>query len=149
MGASKKVGSFDPREVNLAVAGVTVTGYADGAFIEVARSNDAWDATTGANGEVARTRTVDDMGTIVVTLQMSSDSNDDFSALAIADEKTGKASFPVIMKDSNGTSVAAGSVAWFQKLPTVTFSKGVEVREWTITVAHLELFVGGSADITP
>jgi hypothetical protein len=149
MGQSRKVGSFDPREVQLVVAGQTVTGYADGTFVTVSRANDTWAGASGADGEYARVRTVDLSGTIVVTLLMTSSSNNDFSTLMLADEKTGKAAFPVTMKDTNGDTVVSGSVAWFTKPADVGFSKDVETREWTITVAHMEMFVGGTADITP
>jgi hypothetical protein len=113
---SLKVGSYDPREDTLTVAGITLTGFAEGEFINIETESDLWDDTSGSDGEVGRWRKVDQRGTITVTLLKTSESNTDLSLLMNADAKTGKGTFPVIMKSGSASNdVSSGSVAWIRK----------------------------------
>lgn len=149
MGQSREVGTYDPRELHITVAGSTVTGYADGTVIAISRASDSFTKYVGTDGIVARSRNVDTSGEIVISLAMNSSSNDFFSTLFNIDEKTGKGAFPIIVKNAGGRDVISGAVAWFRKPADVGFSKEIETREWTIDVAHMEVFIGGSSDITP
>jgi hypothetical protein len=144
---NKKTSSYNPAEVSLIFGTHTVQGYADGTFIEVEQSNESFSLVKGADGEAARVRSNDDSGTIKVTLMQSSDSNMILSMLHQADKKTGKGTLPVIFKDASGDSIGAGPVAWIQKPANIGFSKGIENREWTIVVAHLEMLAGGNPAI--
>lgn len=141
------VKNFNPAEYSIQIAGATASGFADGTFISVERTNDAFNMATGADGEVTRIASVDKSGTFTITLNQSSSFNDFLSNLFIADENTGKGAFPVLVKDPTGTSVSSAPVCWITKPATSGWSKDVETREWTIVAAHLTMFVGGNLDL--
>ncbi len=145
--ANKKASTYNPAEVAIIFGTHTVTGYADGTFIEVEQSNDSFTLTKGADGEAARVRSNDDSGTVKISLLQNSDTNMVFSLLHQADKKSGKGTLPILFKDASGDTVGSGPVAWIKKPAGVGFSKSIETREWTIEVAHLEMLAGGNAAI--
>lgn len=135
---------YDPKLIVLNVKGRNISGYADGTFVEVEREADAFSKTTGADGEVTRVKSQNLTGSIKVTLQQGSPSNDFISSLATQDEQTSDAVFPVLLKDANGTTIAQGSKCWVKKKANTTYGKDAENREWTFDVAQLSYDVGGN-----
>lgn len=146
--ASNKVASYNPAEVDVIVAGNMLTGFADGTFIDIERDTDTFEDVSGANGEVGRVMKNDKRGNFVITLLQTSDDNKTLSNLHAADEATGSATFPVLVKDSSGDSFYSGAVCWIKKTAKAGYSKGIETREWTIRAAHLIPYVAGNSDIS-
>jgi hypothetical protein len=151
MAQSTRTSSFNPAEVDVQVIAAsgakTMTGFGEGTFIEVTRDEDAFTKTTGANGEVTRTKRNNNGGKIVMTLLQGSQSNEDLSDLINIDENTGFGSFSIIVQDNSGGSVYTGSSAWILKHSDVTLSSGHEARVWTIDVAHLLMTTKGNTTI--
>lgn len=138
------VKTYDPGHHHASLAGINITGYADGTYINVERMADAFTSVAGASGEVARVRMRDRRGTVKFTLMASSACNDLLSALAAQDESLGTGVGVLYIRDSNGTTLANASNAWIKKLPSTEFGKDLPNREWEIECEALELTVGGN-----
>lgn len=138
------IGTYAPSDVSVIIAGHIVSGYADGAFVEVDYTNDRITMQKGADGETARVITSDDSGTITLRLQQTSLSNDVLSALFEADTISKKATFPLAINDDNGNTLVGTDAAWIKKLPTVSFGNELEDREWMIDCGSIKMFVGGN-----
>lgn len=137
--------TYSPKKVAITVAGVIITGYADGSFVSVERASDTFTKVVGADGEVGRVHSADRSGAITLTLQQTSESNDVLSALQIADELTLTGKFPVTVKDNNGTSLYIAGEAWIVKPVDAEYSGDMSTREWRIECAVLEAFAGGNS----
>ena len=137
--------TYSSKKVSVIVAGIIVTGLADGTFVMAERETDSFTKVVGADGEIARSASANRSGTITITLMQTSTSNDLLSALYIADEATLSSKFPVIITDNNGTTKVFSDTCWIQKPANVEF--GVDAagtREWVIQCASMNLFVGSN-----
>lgn len=135
---------YDPKSTTLIVAGVVVSGYADGSFIKVKRNKETFTQKVGAHGDVVDVRSTDKTGTITATILANSNTNDAFSALLAADELApyGSMAVPLMIKDANGTTLIAGS-GRIKKWPDIEFSVDEPSREWEFICSNLQFFVGG------
>lgn len=136
--------TYDPKEFSVIVGGHIVGGYDDGTFIKASRNNDAWSVKVGADGEGARAKSNDKSGTLEITLLQTSASNDVLSGFALADELNNGGQVPVLIKDSNGTTVVAAETAWIKKMADVEGSKEVGNRVWILETDSLTMLVGGN-----
>ncbi|MGH7249648.1 MAG: phage protein, partial [Minisyncoccia bacterium] len=82
--------------------------------------------------------------TITFTLMASSPSNALLSAMYNADIKSpnGIGVGPLLIRDTRGVTVFAGTQAWIQRMPKTTLGSKIANREWVIRVAKLEAVVG-------
>lgn len=138
------VETYSPKKVHVLVGAAIIQGYADGTFVNVERSVDAFTLSVGADGEASRVHSPDRSGTVTLTLQQTSDSNDVLSALAIADDLTLQGTFPLLVKDNNGRTLVESNTAWIKKVPASEYSKEMSQREWVIECAELNIHVGGN-----
>lgn len=138
------VKTLDPKEISIIVGAHIVKGYADGTFVQVERDEDAFSFAGGADGLGTRVKNANRSGTITITLQQTSESNEFLSAQAIADQETGRGELPVFIKDSSGKDLHFAETAWIQKMPSASYSKEVENREWVLRTDNLEMFLGGN-----
>ena len=137
--------TYSPKKVSISVAGVIITGYAEGTFVSVERSSDTFTKAVGSDGEVGRVHSADRSGLITLTLQQTSESNDVLSALQQVDELTLTGKFPVMVKDNNGTSLYTSGDAWIEKIADAEYSNDMSTREWRIACADLIAFTGGNS----
>jgi hypothetical protein len=140
--------TYDPKDLVLTVGGVAISGYADGEFVSVERTNDAFSMVSGADGDVSRAKSNDKTGAITITLAQTSLSNDVLAGFARLDEESNDGVVPVIAKDLNGTSVFFSGSAWVRKVPASAFAKEIQTREWVLDCADLEIHVGGTVPNT-
>lgn len=138
------VETYSPKRVELIVAGVPMKGFSDSTFITAERTSEAFATNVGADGEVSRTHSADKTGKITLTLQQTSDSNDFLSGLALSDEISLLGQFPVLLKDTNGRTLAESPCAWIEKIANSEFGSDLSDREWSISCSELIMFVGGS-----
>ena len=139
------VETYSPKRVELIIGGVPLRGYADGTFINIERTSDAFTTNVGADGEVSRTHSADKTGKITITLQQTSDSNDFLSGLVNADEISLLGQVPVLLKDTNGRTLAESPFGWVDKVASSEFAAELSDREWVISCSELILFVGGNS----
>lgn len=136
---------FDPLNVLASFKGFQLTGFAPGTYIAAARNEDAFKIQVGSGGTVARTRNPNKSGRITFTLQQTSPSNDQLSAIAADDEATGKGVGALLIKDLLGRTVVEAPNAWIVKLPDVEFSNEAGTRQWVLECDQLIMTVAGNA----
>lgn len=136
--------SYVPSSVSVIVGTVTLEGLAEDSFVDSERKTDAFTSSVSNEGKVTRTKSSDRRGTIKVTLEASSDSNDYLSSLAITDDLTNVGTFPVIVKDNSGTDLSTAPEAWITKIPNLKKGKELGKVEWTFECAELIQFLGSN-----
>lgn len=135
--------TYNPKDISLVVGAKAIGGFADGVFVTFEYDEDAFTKTTGADGEVARSKSNNNSGKFTITLMQSSDSNDFLSALAILDRQSGTGVVPVTLRDARGTTVIFAESAWVMKIPAASHGKELENREWVLDCGQVEMFLGG------
>jgi hypothetical protein len=135
---------YDPGQIVINVAGIDVVAVADGTFVNAERAEDAFSMKVGAGGDVTRVRSRNRTGSVTLTLQAASPTNDLFSALALDDELFGTGTGPLLVKDLYGNTLISAETAWIRKLPAVEMADEASNREWVIDCAELIMLVGGS-----
>src|SRR5712672_3130329 len=85
----KKFHNNDPSQVSFTFGNLKIQGFAKGTFIEVERDEDGFKAEAGSLGDVTRTRNLNIMGIITVTLMTQSVYNTYLTLLAAEDEQFG------------------------------------------------------------
>lgn len=136
--------NYDPSKVIVTFKGIQVQGYAESTFVKASRAEETFKTNVGAGGDVVRVRNRNRMGTVVVTLQMSSPTNDLLQAIATQDEITGDQYGSLQIKDLNGTTYVTAEKAWIQKPADAEFGADSPNREWSIDCAELVIKNGGS-----
>lgn len=138
------VKTYDPKLFSCIIGGKIMSGFADGTFIKLTMNTDAFSLKVGVDGEGTRAKSNDYSGKLEITLMQSSGSNDDLSAIAIADRLTNAGAVPCIVKDGSGQTVASCVTGWVMKFPDTEFAKEVSTRTWTIETDNLNLLIGGN-----
>jgi len=126
---------FNPRQFSLNVSGVKITGWDS---IEISRQNPTSSSAVSADGKaITRMQLHDKRGTMVVTLQASSEANSFFDALRQSQEKAALKHFPIVIDDDMNTEVF-GTEAWIQELPSFSWGTEAGTRQWTFGVANAQ-----------
>lgn len=136
--------TYDPNQVSVIVGGKILSGFGDGTFVKISRNEQAFNLKVGVGGEGTRAKSNNKSGKFEFTLMQSSASNDALSAIAIADELSGKGIVPCAVRDKSGRTIATALSAWVQKLPDSEFAKETSTRTWILETEELNLFVGGN-----
>lgn len=137
------VHTYDPTLVRVHFGPVILTGFAPGEMIRIARTSQSFTMTSGAYGDVVRTRKRDRSATATIRLLAASPSNDLLSAILDADEEAGTGIKSFALLDKNGTTVVNGPAAWVQKVPEIVRGDEADEVEWMIDIAILTALVGG------
>jgi hypothetical protein len=137
---------YDPDQLSVSIAGIPVSGYADGEFVRVEKESDAFADVVGTDGEVSRSKTNDGRGTITFMLMQTSDSNVLLSALHELDKNVpgGAGVGALLIRDAQGTSLYTAAECWISKEPDVSFDREPTSREWTLRCAKLIAVHGGN-----
>ena len=141
--------NYDPGQLITTFDGNPIVGFADGVMVKASRKTDTFSMNVGTQGDVARVRSQDKTGEVVITLQQSSPTNDYFSSVLLLDEQFGLSVGPLLIKDLNGTTVISAAIAWLKKPADSEFGKDLTNREWTFECAELKMLVGGSLISAP
>jgi hypothetical protein len=142
-----RTSKYDPANIVLTVGDKDIAGFAEGTFIEVERAVDAFTTTVGSDGEATRTKSQNRMGTIKVTLQQASLSNDTLQALAQLDEDSSTGAVPIMLKDFGGKTLVQAKKGWVKKKANSPFANTSENREWIIESGQLLYTVGSQSDL--
>jgi len=140
---------YDPDQILITVAGIPITGFADGEFCTIERDSDAFQDVVGTDGEVTRSKSNDGRATITIRLMQSSPTNTLLSALHNSDKNApgGVGVGPFYMQDlSNlvGGTLLVAEKCWIAKAPDSSWDRTPTEREWKIRVAKLDGLDGGS-----
>ena len=109
------VKTYNAADVIVIVGTSQMQGLAEGTFVEVSREVEAFTKQTGSDGEVTRSKTNNKSGTVTLTLQQGSASNDFHSALAKLDEESAAGVVPMSILEAETITVPHGVVP-FQRV---------------------------------
>lgn len=140
-------GSYDPQQVTVTIAGIILSGFSDGEAIQARPAEDLNFVKVGVDGGVARARNANRMGEFEFRLLQTSKSNDELSAMLAIDNlaKGANLTFPIVIFDGSGRSLAAATQCWVKTQPTMVMGKEVSDRIWVFTAADLKMFHGGNS----
>lgn len=138
--------TYSPDQISVIIGDRPLTGFMDGDSITVARLEDSFTEVSGLKGEVARAKSSDKRTDITLTLMQTSPDNDYLSGILQEDEISGRATFNIMIRDQNGTSLHEAEKAWIVKAPDTSYAKELTGREWTLRAANMSMFVGGTID---
>lgn len=132
--AGELLGTYDPLEVKTIIAGLEMSGFMDGTFVECERTDpEMFKKKVGAWGEVSRSKNNNISGTIKFTLLATSPSN-----LILDGLKLLTTAFPAMVKnDGGGKRMSVASSAWIDNEPKYTYGMEDEGVEWIIGCADL------------
>ena len=158
MAAESLLAGFSPEDLVITLGfkggGVhQVSGFADGTFVNIARTVPSSTLYTGADNTGGRLIRKNRAANITITLSQFAESNDIFSALLDLDEQDsspqGGGIFSIFIKDLNGRSLYHAEQAFISQHPDSMFGTEVTTREWIISAIRLNQTLAGNALISP
>lgn len=135
---------YDPDDYSVIFNFIPIEGFAEDDFISIEMDSEGYSDEVGCDGHVVRMKNADERATVTFTIKASSTTNKVLSALYQFDRKApGSAGVgPLLIRDTQGVTVFAGTNAWIAGWPKTTIGKRAGDREWKIRVAKLESFLG-------
>jgi hypothetical protein len=135
---------YDPENYSVIFNAIPIEGFAEDDFIDIEFDSEGYQDQIGADGHVVRYKSCDQRASITFTLMATSPSNKLLSAMYNADIKSpnGLGVGPLLIRDTRGVTVFAGTQAWIQKMPKTTLGQKLGNKEWKIRVAKLEAVIG-------
>ena len=138
------VKTFDPKMVVMTWGVIPISGYAEGTFVRVKRSGDAFAKRKGAGGDIERINRNQGDFEVAITLQQTSGTNKELSAALAADIATNAGVFPLTVKDLLGTTLFYAPQAWIRVDPEWEDGDELNAREWTFDTGIGANLVGGN-----
>jgi len=155
--AEQNLGTYSAEEVQVILeqesTGLVyrVVGFMEDAMVTITPSVDTYTPYNGADNTGARIHNGNRSANVVLSLQQTSPSNDVLTRLLQKDirSRRNEGLFSVMIKDASGRTVATARQAYITRLPEITYTNNMSVREWNIYAYNSEIFVGGNAMLEP
>lgn len=142
--------SYSPEDVVFLLGGaIPLDGFADGTFLTISKANPIFETVVSSDGKVCRTQIENPLYTVRLSLSSVSSANEVLTAISYADKKTGRAKFPLLIKDNMGTSLFYASLAWIETTPDMSFGTDVTPRDWSFSCIGVTEVVGGNESLNP
>ena len=138
------VKTYDPKMVVITFGVIPISGYAEGTFVSVNRSGDAFVKSKGAGGDVERINKNQGDFEVTVTLQQTATVNAELSAALAADQVTNAGVLPLTIEDKLGQTLFEAPQAWIRKDPDWEDGDDLNSREWTFDTGIAVNLVGGN-----
>lgn len=124
---------YDPSAVNIVIGASIISGFAEGSFLTVSKTEDDYTTTNGTDGLVARNAIIDKRAQLTIRLLQTSDSNGYLLSLR-------NLGIPVAMqvKDQVGNTQMSAANVWVRKVTDVDFDREATGREWVLETDNLE-----------
>lgn len=124
----------------------TVSGYADGTFLNLSRPVPASTLYSGSDNSKARVKRSNRDTEITLTLHQASVTNAILQALQKADENAlrNEWTFSITLKDTSGTGVWSSNQAFISNVPDAGFGSEIDTRDWMITAVSLDSNIGAN-----
>lgn len=136
--------TYSPKKVQVIIGNAILTGFAKGSFVVVEKKEDDFEPAIGSDGEVARTQSADESGSVTITLMQTSASNDIMTDLRDADKLSGEDVFPIMIKDGSGRTIVTANEAWIRKVPNSDFADKAKERVWIVDSGAMTHELGGN-----
>ena len=138
------VKTFDPKMVVITFGSIPISGYAEGTFVSVNRSGDAFAKRKGAGGDVERINKNQGDFEVTITLLQTTPTNKELSAVLAADQVTNAGVFPLTIKDMLGETLFFAPQAWIRKDPEWEDGDDLNSRAWTFDTGIGSNLIGGN-----
>jgi len=127
-----------------------IGGYSDSDMVSVEPMAEAFTMYTSADNQGTLITNSNKSATVTLTLNQASNSNDQLSWLYREFDEAKKASklISVLIKDQSGRSLYSSAQAFIGKLPTASFSNGMNNREWTLICYDMQMYAGGNSALS-
>ncbi len=136
--------TYSPDQNHASFGSVRLGGFVADTFIEIEFEADAFSKQVGADGEVTRVKSLNESGTITVTLMQTSQSNDLLSAIFKRDKQNYGGVNAFKLQDTLGTTVFTAAKCWIKKLPNLELGAEASSRVWVLEFEKGDLKVGGA-----
>lgn len=151
----QRTGTFRPNDIAVVITheelGIShiVGGYSEDAIVSIERAVATNTLYTGADDTSTRVYNASTAGTVTLSLQQSSVSNDILSALYELDRasRSSRYMFTIMIKDNSGRSLYFADEAFIDNLPNSAFANSMQLREWVIHCPRLTQTIGGNAGV--
>lgn len=127
--------TYDPKDVNVIVGGVVLTGVAEDSFVTAERMEDMFTEYVGAKGEVSISETSNNTGEVTVTLENTSPSVRYLNGLA--NKKGPAAIVPVQVVDMNDNTVVSSTEARVRRPANYEAGRNITEREFVLFCSEL------------
>ena len=136
---------FDPNLYLVTFSAIPLSGWVEDSMIEIEEDGPAFTYKKGLDGDITRSKVVNQTALVTVHLMSSSRSNAALSLIHAQDKLSdgGAGVAPVFMKDGNGISIFAHDQAWIEGMPKISRGKEADDNAWKIRVASGYKFIEG------
>lgn len=132
MAADTVIRTYDPKNVNIAIGKVTLSGFAEDTFVTISRQGNAFETKRGADGTIARANTNAVDFLVKFTLLQTSPVNDALLAMLNSDMENNDGVTSLEIKELYTGGLKFEASAWIEKDPDGDWGNNVKEREWTI-----------------
>jgi hypothetical protein len=138
--------TFDPSKVILAINDYQITGFIDGAFIEVIQNAPYFRNVPGIRGKATRVRSRDRTGTVNIRLMQTSPDNEVLSKLVEQDDIHQSGLLLATLRDVGGQSGLQFGGAYIEGPPNINYSSAeTSLRGWRLHYQFItRYYVGGN-----
>ena len=139
--------TYSPSDIKVLIGGIyPVEGYIDGAFVAVTKDIMPFSSERASDGSVGRVYHRNDDYTITLRLMAQSPSNDVLTKLWQLDELTQRGKFPLLIRDTLGTSFFHSTTTWIKDIPALSYDNQGPERVWVLQSSQGVINVGGNDD---
>ncbi|MNF36755.1 hypothetical protein D3C85_816580 [compost metagenome] len=151
MASTTRLATFAPNAVDIIITQAstgyshTIGQYSEDSIVMVDRNAETFTLYTGADNTNTRIYNANTSGTITVSLQQTSASNDALMALYEQDRVSRSGLFSILVKDNSGRSSYFCEEAYVGVVPNSAYNNSMQTRDWVIHAPQLETFIGGNS----
>lgn len=154
MASTTRLATYAPNDVVVVITqqstGLShiVGQYSEDAIVTVDRNADTFTLYTGADNTNTRIYNANTSGTITLTLQQTSTSNDMLFSLYEQDRQSRNGLFSISVSDKSGRSTYFAEEAYIGIVPSSAFSNSMNTRDWVIHAPNLVTEIGGNNPVS-
>ena len=154
MASTTRLATYAPNDVVVIITQAStglshiVGQYSEDAIVTVDRNADTFTLYTGADNTNTRIYNANTSGTITLTLQQTSTSNDMLFSLYEQDRQSRNGLFSIYVSDKSGRSGYFAEEAYIGVVPSSSFSNSMNTRDWVIHAPNLVSEIGGNNPVS-
>ena len=132
------VREYSAGDVNVLVDGVPIQGGAEDTFVTIEYDEQDWEKSTGARGNVSRSRNLADGGTITITVKQTDvDDIAHMESIGSLDRATGMHKPAIKITDLRNGEITMARESWLQGRPERSYAAEEGEREFVFDCARI------------
>lgn len=154
MASTNRLATFAPNDVTIVLthesSGMShiVGGFAEDAIVTVDRNAETFTLYTGADDTNTRIYNANTSGTMTLSLQQTSASNDILMALYEQDRASRNGLFSISVRDNSGRSNYFAEEAYIGVVPSSAMANSMQTRDWVIHAPKMTSIIGGNGPVS-